>query len=234
MKTLLKQTERNWKAIAHNLLLNYPDLPNSVRQIAQQIVLVTFCLAICEERKVVPPGQLQQISKQTNLYLRLTDYWCEVGLSHVSNFSIDPQQLNPTIADDLLRDLLSGLAQSVSQGDVIPIAVLGQLHEMFLAKDSPAAKVSDVSKRKAAGAYYTPGAIAHYMIQNTVGSLLESCPENHPTSLRILDPACGGGIFLLTAYQFLLDQKNLSLKPSAARFCSITFTGLTSIRRQLR
>ncbi|NJO76684.1 MAG: N-6 DNA methylase [Leptolyngbyaceae cyanobacterium RM1_406_9] len=216
MKTLLKQAERNWEAIAHNLLLNYPDLPNPVRQIAQRIILVTFCLAICEERKVVTPGQLQQISNQTNLYLRLTDYWCGVGLSHASNFSIDPQQLNPTIADDLLRDLLSGLAQSVSQGEVIPIAALGQLHEMFLAKDNPRAKGPNVSRRKAAGAYYTPGAIAHYMIQTTVGPLLKSCPKSHPTPLRILDPTCGGGIFLLTAYQFLLDHK----KPLTQTECS--------------
>lgn len=205
MKALLKQAEQVWEAIAHNLTLTYPQLPNEVGQIAQRIVLVTLCLSICEDRGIVAPGQLQQISQQTNLYTRLTQYWYSVGLS---NFSIDPQQLHLDIADHLLRDLFGRFAQFVSCSDTIPIEALGQLHEMFLDKEiSPGTKLPKVGRRKSVGAYYTPEAIAHYITQNTVGHLLNSCLESEQTPLRILDPACGGGIFLLTAYQVLLDHK---------------------------
>jgi hypothetical protein len=205
MKALLKQAEQAWEAIAHNLTRTHPELPNKASQTAQRIVLVTLCLTICENRGIVAPGQLQQISQQTDLYARLTQYWYSVGLS---NFSIDPQQLYPDVADYLLRDLFSRFAQFVYCGDTVPIQTLGQLHEMFLDKEiSPGAKLPKVGRRKSAGAYYTPEAIAHYITQNTVGHLLNSYLKGEQNSLRILDPACGGGIFLLTAYQVLLDHK---------------------------
>ena len=87
--------------------------------------------------------------------------------------------------------------------------------------------------RKAGGVYYTPKYIVDYIVKNTVGKLLnpplekggkggfEASDVNPPQSpfvkggnsitpkeaskLRILDPACGSGSFLLGAYQYLLD-----------------------------
>jgi len=94
------------------------------------------------------------------------------------------------------------------------------------------AKVEDKPEvKKAGGVYYTPTYIVDYIVKNTVGKLLEGrsptdvsgvkcqvsgsgksrrkkqggadIPVCHP--LRILDPACGSGSFLLGAYQYLLD-----------------------------
>jgi type I restriction-modification system DNA methylase subunit len=88
--------------------------------------------------------------------------------------------------------------------------------------------------RKAGGVYYTPKYIVDYIVKNTVGALLTDPPlkkggtggfdssvGNPPQSpfakggnkitpkevskLKILDPACGSGSFLLGAYQYLLD-----------------------------
>ena len=88
--------------------------------------------------------------------------------------------------------------------------------------------------RKAGGVYYTPTYIVDYIVKNTVGvlvgkdsanssSLSLSKADNPPSSplnlrgdkmgitpkevskIRILDPACGSGSFLLGAYQYLLD-----------------------------
>ncbi len=86
--------------------------------------------------------------------------------------------------------------------------------------------------RKAGGVYYTPTYIVDYIVKNTVGKLLgegeapaEPKRDSHKTKagsvkaspsrttmsprkaakLRILDPACGSGSFLLGAYQYLLD-----------------------------
>lgn len=84
--------------------------------------------------------------------------------------------------------------------------------------------------KKAGGVYYTPTYIVDYIVNNTVGRLLTSSPLrkrrteeglNSPISprgdkggfqnpkqvnnLKILDPACGSGSFLLGAYQYLLD-----------------------------
>ena len=59
--------------------------------------------------------------------------------------------------------------------------------------------------RKAGGVYYTPAYIVDYIVQNTVGKLLEGKTPKEAARLRIVDPACGSGSFLIGAYRFLLD-----------------------------
>jgi len=59
--------------------------------------------------------------------------------------------------------------------------------------------------RKAGGVYYTPTYIVDYIVKNTVGKLCEGKTPRQISSLRILDPACGSGSFLLGAYQYLLN-----------------------------
>jgi len=88
--------------------------------------------------------------------------------------------------------------------------------------------------KKAGGVYYTPKYIVDYIVKNTVGRLIEenlhrkvakdakisdfepkTANEKPETAkgmtpqkisqIRILDPACGSGSFLLGAYQYLLD-----------------------------
>jgi hypothetical protein len=44
-----------------------------------------------------------------------------------------------------------------------------------------------------------------YIVKNTVGKLLEGKTPKQVTKMKILDPACGSGSFLIGAYQHLLD-----------------------------
>ena len=59
--------------------------------------------------------------------------------------------------------------------------------------------------RKESGIYYTPQYIVDYIVENTVGKLLEGKTPKEVAKIKIVDPACGAGIFLLGAYQYLLD-----------------------------
>ncbi len=59
--------------------------------------------------------------------------------------------------------------------------------------------------KKAGGVFYTPGYIVDYIVQNTVGKWCEGKTPREVSALKILDPACGSGSFLLGAYKFLLD-----------------------------
>lgn len=59
--------------------------------------------------------------------------------------------------------------------------------------------------RKAGGVYYTPKYIVDYIVENTVGKLVEGKAPKDVEKLRICDPACGSGSFLIGAYQYLLD-----------------------------
>src|SRR5206468_265145 len=55
--------------------------------------------------------------------------------------------------------------------------------------------------RKARGIYYTPAPLAEHVVERTIGRLLEG-QTTRP--VRILDAACGAGVFLVLAYRRLL------------------------------
>jgi predicted RNA methylase len=65
--------------------------------------------------------------------------------------------------------------------------------------------ILDKEVRKEGGIYYTPPYIVDYIVENTVGKLLKGKTPKDAEKMSILDPACGAGIFLQGAYQYLLD-----------------------------
>ncbi|KYZ75169.1 hypothetical protein AXX12_13445 [Anaerosporomusa subterranea] len=60
----------------------------------------------------------------------------------------------------------------------------------------------DVKTRKAGGVYYTPPDIISYILSHTV----EQADVTTNPFVRVLDPACGSGLFLLAAYDVLLRK----------------------------
>ena len=65
--------------------------------------------------------------------------------------------------------------------------------------------ILDKEVRKTGGVYYTPPLIVDYMVAESVGEFLQNKTPDEAAKLKSVDPACGGGVFLLGAYQFLLD-----------------------------
>ncbi len=88
----------------------------------------------------------------------------------------------------------------------LPI-VLGQTYEAELASSTTATPT-----RKRQGSYYTPEAIAQFMVEAT---LAPACRGS--TAPTVLDPACGGGIFLVLAYRYLVQRCQPSLPQDYAR-----------------
>ncbi len=120
----------------------------------------------------------------------------------------------------MLKPILAGLyyPDCPYEFSVLPAEMLGQVYEQFLGKvirltAGHHAKVEEKPEvKKAGGVYYTPTYIVDYIVKQTVGKLVEGksprqlrdCRDHQP--LRVLDPACGSGSFLLGAYQYLLDH----------------------------
>ena len=72
--------------------------------------------------------------------------------------------------------------------------------------------VTDKGERKATGSYYTPDYIVKYIVENTIGPLIEEKRSklereedliDEILSLKILDPAMGSGHFLVEATDFI-------------------------------
>ena len=69
-------------------------------------------------------------------------------------------------------------------------------------------------KSKILGQYYTPDYIVNYIIDQTIGYFLKNSSHDRIFSLKILDPACGMGVFLVRALEFLLSNFKSIKKPN--------------------
>ena len=79
----------------------------------------------------------------------------------------------------------------------IPVGVLSQAYELYLREHAPA-------KQKREGGYFTPKPIAELMVRASFRALQR---RDTGRSVRVLDPAVGGGIFLLTAFRELVAEQ---------------------------
>ena len=223
----LVEMERWREELARNIALRNPALTTRQLNSAVQLTIdrIIF-LRICEERGIEAEDALRDATDGKEVYsdllalFRQADKKYNSGLFHFSvekGQSSHPDTLTPTlkIDDKVLKDILANLyyPKSPYAFKYIPADILGQVYERFLGKvirltAGHQAKVEEKPEvRKAGGVYYTPTYIVAYIVKNTVGELLkDKDPEalKH-APLRVLDPACGSGSFLLGAYQYLLD-----------------------------
>ncbi len=97
--------------------------------------------------------------------------------------------------------------------------------------------VNDQGERKATGAYYTPDYVVTYIVEETVGPLVEEIREDlidqgfepgtqeyigpffrRVTDLRILDPAMGSGHFLTKVTGYLSEQVMSEVREAETEF----------------
>lgn len=90
--------------------------------------------------------------------------------------------------------------------DAIDVDVLGGIYEQYLSyRQGLPEEVEEAkrARRKKRGIYYTPKFVVQYIVENTVGRLLQERSHDEIRKLRILDPACGSGSFLIEAFEML-------------------------------
>lgn len=130
-----------------------------------------------------------------------------------SMFAPRPELEAVVTSNRLVRDIIRELDPNHSPYDlaILPVEILGTIYERFLGKvvrvtDQRVKLEEKPEVRKAGGVYYTPQYIVRYIVAQTVGKLLVDCktPED-VAKLKILDPACGSGSFLLGAYNVLIE-----------------------------
>jgi hypothetical protein len=217
----------SWReALAKNLALRNPRL--SVRDLnfaVQRTIDRIIFLRMCEDRGIEHYGQLQALQNGEHTYKRLqylygiADDRYNSGLFHFREEkeraeAPDELTLRLKIDDKVLKDILRRLyyPESPYEFSVLGGDILGNVYEQFLGKvirltAGHHAVVEDKPEvKKAGGVYYTPAYIVDYIVKNTVGKLCEGKAPKEIGKLRILDPACGSGSFLIGAYTCLLSH----------------------------
>ncbi len=211
--------------LAASIALRNPKLgQREVNFAVQRTIDRIIFLRICEDRGLESYGQLRGLAEQPGIYqqlcnlFQLADKRYNSGLFHFhreKERDEDPDSLTPTIAvdDSRLKPILKKLyyPDSPYAFSHVPADILGHVYEQFLGsviRITPARQVKIEPKPevlKAGGVYYTPTYIVDYMVKSTLGRLLEGKTPKQIAKIRVLDPACGSGSFLIGAYQFLLN-----------------------------
>ncbi|MDO9528477.1 MAG: N-6 DNA methylase [Syntrophales bacterium] len=224
----LEEIERWREVLARNIALRNPGLTRRELNFAvQRTIDRVIFLRICEDRGIEPYGQLMALRNGSHIYGRLCQMFQQAddrynsGLFH---FKKEKDRVSPpddltldiAIDDKPLKDIFTNLyyPDSPYEFSVLPADILGQVYERFLGKVirlTPGHRAIVEEKpevKKAGGVYYTPTYIVDYIVKQTVGKLVEgkkTGSRGAVSKLKILDPACGSGSFLIGAYQYLLD-----------------------------
>ncbi|MBI3257867.1 MAG: N-6 DNA methylase [Ignavibacteriae bacterium] len=77
---------------------------------------------------------------------------------------------------------------------IIPIEFVSNVYELFIGKDN----------QKKQGAYYTPLFLVEYILKETVERKLNA--DSSDFNCRVLDPACGSGIFLVETLRKIIER----------------------------
>ncbi|MEO8955097.1 MAG: DNA methyltransferase, partial [Ktedonobacteraceae bacterium] len=224
----LQEIESWREMLAHHLALRNKTLSQRELNFAVQMTIdrIIF-LRICEDRGIEEYERLKALLKGAHVYTRLCTLFQEAddrynsGLFHFhkekGNLEApDTLTLSLLIDDKPLKDIFKRLyyPESPYEFSALPADVLGKVYEQFLGKVirlSPGHQVTVEEKpavRKAGGVYYTPNFIVDYIVQHTLSKLLagkKPGPRGSASKIKIVDPSCGSGSFLIVAYQYLLD-----------------------------
>lgn len=125
------------------------------------------------------------------------------------------------VSDEWLADFIGDLSSDESPYlfSVIPVEILGSVYERFLGKVvRPHGRGVVIEEkpevRRAGGVYYTPRYVVDFIVEEALGRELNGIIklktrdafENATRSLRVLDPACGSGSFLIRVFERFCDH----------------------------
>ncbi len=182
MERLLTFVERAREELAGELYQREEKAPRSGRdfgRLVDRVVIWSLFVRMCWQRNVTPP--------------RLAD-WEDAG----GRFSCE---------------FLNQLWERYEPGSGEPFAAetLGTVYESFLGRtitlttNGPRFEATDMH-RKSSGVFYTPEYIVDYIVEETVGKLITGKSPAEMRELRVLDPACGAGRFLLRVYDRVVEE----------------------------
>jgi type I restriction-modification system DNA methylase subunit len=214
----------SWREdLARNIAIRNQDLStDELNSNVQATIDRIVFLRICEDRGIEKYGRIQEIASKDKIYAGLCDLFKHAddrynsGLFH---FKKEPGREYPDLLaldlmmdDKVLKDITSSLyPPSPYNFAIISPEILGMVYEQFLGKvirltDGHRAKIEEKPEvKKAGGIKYTPAYIVQNIVRKTLGPLIKGKTPLEVAIIRVLDPACGSGSFLLVAYKYLLD-----------------------------
>ena len=193
---------------------NMDMLERDINIVVQKTIDRIIFLRIAEDRDIEEYGKLNGVLVGDDYYQNLYNIFDDADRKYNSGlFENDELSRSAVVSNKVVKNIISDLyfPKSPYEFSVLSVEILGSAYEQFLGKTITLDK-NHKSKieykpevRKAGGVYYTPEYIVKYIVLNTLGALIKNKTPKQIELIKIVDPSCGSGSFLIGAYEYLLN-----------------------------
>ncbi len=186
-------------------------------EVVQRLLDRLVFMRVCEDRGIAAWGGLRETLDRISgeggdLYAALCAQFRELDRSY-NGYLFKPHFAEELVVDaNVLADFIRTLYPPESAWDFAAIGddILGIIYERFLGsvvtvKHRQADIEQKPEVRHAGGVYYTPRFVVDTIIRRVIGPKIAGKSPAQLLDVKILDPACGSGSFLVAALQYLFD-----------------------------
>lgn len=212
-ETFLKQINE-WRLALGDYLYSkdekYKDL-KILNETVQSFINQIIFLRICEDRKLPLYRKLYEIiADKATLQQILTEIFKKADKRYNSGlFEGDSPifDLKVEIIDNIIKSLY--YPQTPYLFTVLEPSILGKIYEAFLTESLVVVdgkiKLAQKSEYRYKSVVSTPVEIVKYMVKTVMDKKCQGKTPKEILDLRVADIACGSGVFLEEAYQYLID-----------------------------
>jgi len=235
---LLLEDMKKWRLVILTNLRKHPKLNNyqwedekvinSIEEEIQRFIDRLIFVCYCEDKELSEKELRSLIDEKDGKYwgnqhyllekirALFKTYWETYDSDLFRVGECDKFYIEDGIILQLLKDLRrpkEGLSYDFAN---IELDILGRTYENFIGHVLSGKKrfkeKESKGKRKEGGIYYTPQYIVNFIVENTVRKYLKGKSFNEIKKVKILDPACGSGSFLLGVFDVLIEESYRSLR----------------------
>jgi len=203
-----------WRAeLGSDLLRRQPDLTGrELDEATQRILDRLVFIRVVEDRQVEPAVVLRRYARLPDAYQALCAEFRRMDAVYNGQLFAEHHSERLEVSDGLITRLIAGLYTSGGSPyrfDAFRADFLGEVYERFLGKhfevSGRTAKLVDKPEvRHAGGVYYTPRWVVDHMVSAALEPLLAGRRPELVAELKVVDPACGSGTFLLGVFDRLI------------------------------
>lgn len=184
---------------------------NNIQRLFDRLIFMRTIEDRAIEEKVLRQAVNQNKARKGDLWATLRTQFRELDRHYNSNlFAPAPLDALDYVNNDLLARMIDGLYTNREEDFDYNFAqikedVLGTVYEQYLGYKSAVSGTEALNtkqrQRKAQGIYYTPQYVVRYIVEETLGAWLRA--GGNLEGVRVVDPACGSGSFLIVAFDAL-------------------------------
>lgn len=220
----LAYIEQQREILARHLVRENPGKLDAatLNECIQRILDRILFVRICEDRDIDTGSPLDAIlseweaitTNRSPLYDRLVAHFNSLDTTfNGALFRRGHYSEQIAVPDEYLVGLIRDLSSEDTPYlfSTLPVEILGSVYEQFIARvvrftrgGKPQIEYkSDV--RKAGGVFYTPRYVVDFIVDAALGELLQEKAPKELATIKLIDPACGSGSFLIRAFERICE-----------------------------